>query len=482
MAPRNRVTLPRAEWPEDVLERWQTVSEGLSPHERERLGLGLGRWLKWTKDEALDPRQVTPGFLEACWQGLAVDARNSVRRALALMFPERRAALYGATRAPAPRRDPRERLAREITRHLARFPDDWRSETEPLVALDPDRLADGRLAAAWAPSSLGRTLQAGAAFFEACRETGLPVDITPVTIRTWLRRWQAACDAGERRVGGAAIEIERLLALARGVRRGRDWAWLDRAARSMKKLSAHHVSRNAARAVDAAELRAAGERLLGAALAEHRVAATFRTMAVAHTRARTAVCAILLSEAPIRVGTLAGLTLNEGLLGELRTAVLPRTTTKEGRDDVRGLSALLVRALRQYVEVHRPVVAPPGETALFLGKRGRPLSAAVLSRMFGDQVEHWFGLRATPHAIRHSAARFIVATAPEEAGLASVILHHRNAAVTENYTGNAGQVRASQRLRTTTGATAHELGARRAPEKHRRPPPRQRPSSRRVSP
>lgn len=447
MAPRNRVTLPLAEWPADIRKRWEVVAKDLAPHERERLGLGLGRWLKWTRDEQLDPRQVTPGFLEACWQGLSVDARNSVRRALALMFPESRAVLYGATRAPTPRPDVRERLAREIARHLAWFPDDWRSETEPLVALDPDRLADGRLAAAWAPSSIRRTLQAGAVFFRVCREAGLPSDITPVTVRTWLRRRQAACETGERGVGGAAIELSRLLALARGVRPGRDWAWLDRAARSMRKLGARHPSRNAARAVDAAELRAAGERLLAAALAEHHEAATFRTMAMAHTRARTAVCAILLSEAPIRVGTLAGLTLGDGLIGDLHTAVLPYTTTKESREDVRGLSALLVRALRQYVDVHRPVVAPPGKTALFVGKHGRPLSAGALSRVFRGQVQQWFGVGATPHAIRHSAARFIVATAPEEAGLASAILHHRNATVTEHYTGNAGQVRASQRLR-----------------------------------
>jgi len=241
---------------------------------------------------------------------------------------------------------------------------------------------------------------------------GLPVDISPTSLRAKLRRDQARVEAGDRRLGGVAVDIDALAGLAPAIWPDRNWTWLRTARDRIQILARHHGSRNAARAVDAAELRAAGQQLLDKADRDHRAARNHRDFVKAHTLARTALTMILLAEAPIRVTSCAEIELETTLLGDLAGLFLNAANTKEGDSDRRAFSATLVDAIGRYVRLHRAVIAAPGETRLFVGERGGPIKGSQLSRCLGDYTEPVFRVRVTPHAVRHSVGNFIVATAP----------------------------------------------------------------------
>lgn len=309
---------------------------------------------------------------------------------------------------------------------------------------------------AWAPSTIKRRLEATALHFDYCRTQGIAVDIAPSSLRDKLREDQARVESGQRRLGGVSVDIASLTGFATAVRPDRSWGWLKTTRDSLKKLANSHGSRNAARAIDAAELRVAGQQLLDKADTAHKAARNRRELVAAHTKARTALTMILLAEAPIRIMNCAEIELMSSLLEDLAGLFLDAASTKEGAVDRREFSATLIDAIGRYVRLHRAVVAAPGETRLFVGERGGPIRAAQLSKCLGDFTEPVFKVRVTPHAIRHSVGNFIVASAPEEARLASIILNHRSDAVTPTYLQRADQIVASRRLAeaTETGAAA----------------------------
>ena len=468
--PKHRLSMPPSEWPEDIRKRFDR--HPLTPAQRTRLGQGLGRWFRIAADLGTDPAEVTREGWRDRTRDLRPEMRNAVRQALSIVYPGSAAALYESDAGRRPRTDARAQLQHTIRRALARFPAAWRQAAAPLLHVDPDGVGDGILVQAWAPSTIKRRLEAGAAFFAFCGGTDLPVDITPVGVRAKLRRDQARVAAGERRIGGVSVDLVALYGLASAVHPDRTWRWLAVARDRIGKLAAARGSRNAGRAVDAAELRAAGQQLLDRADADHAAARNRRDFVKAHTRARTAVTMILLSEAPIRIAGCAELELEVGLLSSLGGLFLDAGSTKGGNSDRRAFSSVLVDALTRYIGLHRKVVAAPGETRLFVGERGAPVKSAQLTACLGRITKTIFGKRVTAHAIRHSVANFIVATAPSEAALASVILNHRTDSVTPIYQQRANQVVASRRLGEATEQSAATLAARTSPTRKQTRPRR----------
>lgn len=420
----------------------------------------------------MDACDVTRETWRERTQGLSRQVVNEVRQALAITFPDVAAALYADDNRRTARRDTRVQLCATIARNLAKFPDDWRTAAAPLLHIDEDGLGDGILVEAWAPSTIKRRLEAAAHHFDWCRAHGLPADLTPSGMRAKLREDQARVERGERRLGGVAIDVAALAGLAPALLPARNWAWLKTVRDRMKKLARYHGSRNAARAVDAAELRVAGQQLLDKADAAHAAARHRRDFVVAHTRARTALTMILLAEAPIRITSCAELELGESLLGDLRGLFLDADSTKEGDADRRMFSATLIDAIGRYVRLHRAVIAAPGETRLFVGERGAPVKGSQLSKMLGDYAAPVFDVRVTPHAVRHSVGNFIAASAPEEAALASIILNHKGGAVTPVYQQRGNQIIASRRLGEATISAAAELAADISPTRRRQAGPR----------
>lgn len=455
--PKHRLTLPPSSWPEDLRNRFER--HPLTTAQRKRLGGALGRWLKTSQDLGACSREVSRETWLERTEGLSQEIRNAVRQALAIAFPNTAASLYAEDNHRTERPDRREQLRATIARNLARFPDDWRAAAKPLLYVDDSGIGDGILVQAWAVSTIKRRLEAAALHFDFCRARDLTVDITPTSVRFKLREDQRRVESGDRRLGGVAVDIASLSGLASAIWPDRSWAWMMTARDRFKKLGHHHGSRNASRSVNAAELRAAGQQLLDKADVFHAAVRNRRELIAAHTKARTALTMILLAEAPVRITSCAEVELRSSLLDDLAGLCLDASATKEGDVDRRAFSATLVDAIGRYVRLHRAVVAAPGETRLFVGERGGPIKGAQLSKCLGDFTDPVFKVRVTPHAVRHSVGNFIVATAPKEAGLASVILNHSSGAVTPEYTRRAGQIIASRRLGAATTSKAAELRA-----------------------
>ena len=473
MMGKHRVALPPADWPEDLRQRLEATLEGVSAHQRRRLTGAMGRWIKSARDERVPPGLVTMDLWRARTRTLKQTGRDAVRQAVVAAFPEARSELFrgGGVKKPVP--SARGKLAALIARNLARWPADWRAVAGTRLTIDPEGFDDGLLIQAWTPATIKGRLEYMSAHFDFCRENGLAPDVTPATVRANLRHRQQRCAAGEMRIGGTAVYLSQIGGLACALRPELDWKWLLLARERFKKLAKAHPSRNDGRVVEIVELRAealAEMRRADRALAK---AKTQRQRIAAHTRARTALAMLLLSEAPIRVGSLAGVGIGRQLSPDLRTISLSPHETKEGKSDQRRLSDTAVTALSGYIGRYRSCVAPAAERALFVADDGAPVSADHLSRGIGDFCEKRFGRRTTAHAIRNSVGAFIVAEAPEECGLASLVLNHSDAETTNAYTGTAGQVIAGRRLRDAVNATASAIGAnaggRDRPVKGRRP-------------
>lgn len=452
--PRHRITAPPEAWPQALRSEFDALA--LSPHQKTRLGAGLGYWVR----HAPDPMDISAETFSDVVQGVPDRhhrARESaMRRVLSLLFPDKAAALQGGRRKRrAPNRDAREELAACIAFHLPRLPPDWQCRAAPLLVIDPDRLSDGLLVKAWRPATIEKRLEVAAHFFDGCRAVGRPPVLNAAGLRAHLQ------DMQRRRLSASTVSIEltALLGLARALHRDRDWRWLSKTHARFKKIAKASPSRNASRALPVDELRLFGLRMFEEAERLFDQARTGRAFLLAHTLARTALTIVLLAEAPMRIGSLAMIHLNEDLLASLVALQLDGTETKTGESEPRVFSRDAVRCLASYICRHRAAIAHPDEQHLFVGREGAAIGSGALSDRIGKLSETCLGRRVTPHAFRHAAANFIVATAPDEAALATAILRHRARGMTTAYTTHADQVVAGRRNAEATLSKAANLGA-----------------------
>jgi len=132
----------------------------------------------------------------------------------------------------------------------------------------------------------------------------------------------------------------------------------------------------------------------------------------------------------LRISEALGLSIQDLDLGQACLRVLG----KGGKERLVPLTPVGRRRLSRYLE-HRQALDPaPGETALFLGDRGRKLQRRQASRII-DRLSAASGLpqRISPHVLRHSFATHML-----EAGadLRSVqeLLGHSRLSTTQRYT------------------------------------------------
>ena len=153
----------------------------------------------------------------------------------------------------------------------------------------------------------------------------------------------------------------------------------------------------------------------------------------------------------------SGLRISEALqldVSDVRSGEqIVRVTGKGARERLAPMSDTSVRALAQWL-IERPALADPGETALFVGARGRRLNRREAARRLG-LLCHKAALDKTisPHALRHSFATHLLDAG---ADLRSVqeLLGHRRLSTTQRYT----QVSLDRLLRVYDAAhpRAHE--------------------------
>lgn len=448
---RNRLSLPRSAWPQDIADRFDKAFAHATPAQRPRLEQGLGRWLLAAERDDLPPELITPGLIAARARDMPRGIAYGMKQALFAVFEE---VTIFVPEERVVRETELAELARNITRNLHRLPDDWRRRAEPALAISEDGLCDGAIIDARAPAAVKRMLETAWAFFDFCRDKALPLDLSPKTFAARADHRQQQFRAGAFSISTMVVEAQNLLALSRDLFPERDVRWLVSFIERMKKQARLHPTRNNGRVVALEELRIAAAQASRVARRAHAAATGYQARLRAHTLARTALAILVLVNSPIRLSCLADLDLEKHFDPGFSRLYLSADETKDGKRDVRLLAPDLRQALLAYLEMHRPLVAPKAETALFVGRGGKRCKNSWLSQKMGFLAEALFGKRVTPHVMRNVIAAFIVSEAPEEAGLAGEIMQHSVEPTTETYRATANQIKASRKLAAATDARA----------------------------
>jgi len=137
----------------------------------------------------------------------------------------------------------------------------------------------------------------------------------------------------------------------------------------------------------------------------------------------------LFYSAAVRLSELAGasladLDLNGGWI---------RVLGKGGRARLAPLGAPARAALRDWLRV-RPDLAAPGETALFVSRRGTRLSnRAIQQRLARAAQRHGLARRLHPHLLRHACATHLLESSGDLRAVQE-LLGHANLATTQIYT------------------------------------------------
>jgi integrase/recombinase XerD len=145
----------------------------------------------------------------------------------------------------------------------------------------------------------------------------------------------------------------------------------------------------------------------------------------------------------LRVSELTGLQTGDVDLD----AGFVRCTGKGGRQRVIPLGSRAAEALRSYLAEARPLLLRrPAERALFLSRRGGPLSRQTLWRLVTRQARAaGIGGRVTPHLLRHCFATHLLANGADLRAIQEM-LGHANIATTQIYTHvDAGRLLAIHR-------------------------------------
>jgi len=130
--------------------------------------------------------------------------------------------------------------------------------------------------------------------------------------------------------------------------------------------------------------------------------------------------------------------------------VLSASETKEGRPDERRVDDLIQPALDRYLKKHRPVLAGASrsDAALWLSSNeGRPMTYDGVARAITETTRSTTGVAVSPHLFRTAIASSAAIHCGANLHLASALLHHTEAGVTEAHYNRASSLSASVSLR-----------------------------------
>ncbi len=159
----------------------------------------------------------------------------------------------------------------------------------------------------------------------------------------------------------------------------------------------------------------------------------------------------ILTVAPVRLGNLARIRLEENLIrpaGPLSPywLVFPNYDVKNRVKLEFGLKERLTKLIEEYVHEHRPVLLRGfNEPWLFPGENGRHKTLGTLGDQITDAVWDRVGIRVTPHQYRHAAAAIIIKTT-QDYELARRVLGHRSLVTTSKFYLDLDTIHATDRF------------------------------------
>jgi hypothetical protein len=148
----------------------------------------------------------------------------------------------------------------------------------------------------------------------------------------------------------------------------------------------------------------------------------------------------ILIMAPMRWENLVGLNLTRhfrysqpGRKGTIYITILG-DEVKNGEHQEFELPPLVAKLLRDYVEIHRPVLLREmDEGWLFPGAGQGPKHEVTLRQQLTKMVEKHLGLKINPHLYRHVAAFFYLQAHPEDLETVRRLLGHKAIDTTSRY-------------------------------------------------
>jgi integrase len=167
---------------------------------------------------------------------------------------------------------------------------------------------------------------------------------------------------------------------------------------------------------------------------------------------RNGLMVAMLAMHPIRLKNFASLEIGRNFV-EIKGAwwiVLSSSETKEDRPDERRIDDLLQPALDRYLKKNRPLLAGenPSDTALWLSSNdGSPMTYDGVARAITETTRSAVGVAVSPHLFRTAIASSAATHGGVNPHLASALLHHTDARVTEAHYNRASSLSAAKSLR-----------------------------------
>jgi site-specific recombinase XerD len=143
------------------------------------------------------------------------------------------------------------------------------------------------------------------------------------------------------------------------------------------------------------------------------------------TSYRDGVIIALLAARPVRVRTLAGLTIGQQLIHASSgwRLVLEPEDMKNRRSLEFSLPGTLKGPLEHYLNVVRPVLMNGSDgQRLWIGQNGLPMTKATISNMIRRRSKKEFGMGIGPHRFRHALATSTTTMDPENSNISAQLL------------------------------------------------------------
>jgi integrase len=186
---------------------------------------------------------------------------------------------------------------------------------------------------------------------------------------------------------------------------------------------------------------------------------SLKSLLVRARQYRDGLMIALLAMHPIRLKNFAALVLGHSLkqAGNSCWIVLAAAETKEKRADEREVDPTLVPWLQTYLKMHRPILTRDRceSGALWLSSNdGKPMKYSGVARAITDTTLQTTGKKISPHMFRTAAASTSAVYAGHQPHLATALLHHVQAEVTEEHYNRATALSAA----CSYGALIRSLG------------------------
>ena len=168
------------------------------------------------------------------------------------------------------------------------------------------------------------------------------------------------------------------------------------------------------------------------------IASRNRNLRAGALQAQLAVAVEILIMAPIRLGNLCSLDIEQHLVRPRRHSkelhiVIPAEIVKNSEELDFPLPAPSVELIDRYLREFRPRLAPLNCCALFPGRGGDAKKPVTLAMQISQTIHSYTGLVMNPHLFRHVMAKIYLDANPGEYEVVRRVLAHRSIDTTTRY-------------------------------------------------